>query len=144
MSTCEQWRLHCTSEGCVAVTFKMTEQVKQWICIKFCVKLEQFSEETIQMIQKATAMGNWGLAASSQQCTHSFITSLAEIFGKISNHPGDSASLQPRFGALRLLTFPKFKITFEREEISDRQWDSGKYDEAADGDWKNCVRYQGV
>ena len=41
------------------------------------------------------------------------------FFGEMSNHPGDSAPLQPRFGALRLLAFPKTKITFEREEISD-------------------------
>ena len=31
----------------------MTEQIEQQICIKFCVKLEHFSEENIQMIQKA-------------------------------------------------------------------------------------------
>ena len=44
---------------CVAVTFKMTEQVEQQICIKFCAKLEHSSKETIQMIQKAMATGNW-------------------------------------------------------------------------------------
>ena len=44
---------------CVAITFKMTEQVEQRICIKFCIKLEHSSVETIQMIQKAAAMGNW-------------------------------------------------------------------------------------
>ena len=37
----------------VAVTFKMTERVEQRICIKFCIKLEYSSAETIQMIQKA-------------------------------------------------------------------------------------------
>ena len=43
--------------------------------------------------------------------------------------------LQPRFGARQLLAFfPKTKITFEREEISDCRWDLGKYDKAADGD----------
>ena len=42
---------------CVAIAFKMTEQLEQQICIKFCVKLEH-SRETIWMIQKATAMGN--------------------------------------------------------------------------------------
>ena len=52
--------------------------------------------------------------------------------------------LQPRFVALRLLAFPQIKITFEREEISDCWWDSGKYDGAANGDWENCVRSQGV
>ena len=43
----------------VALTFKMTEQVKQQICIRFCIKLECSSMETIWMIQKAEAMGNW-------------------------------------------------------------------------------------
>ena len=41
----------------------MTEQVDQQICIKFCVKLEYSSVETILMNQKAAAMGNWWLAA---------------------------------------------------------------------------------
>ena len=44
----------------------------------------------------------------------------AEFFGKTSNHTGESVPLEPRFGALYLLAFPKTKITFEREEISDR------------------------
>ena len=38
---------------CVAIAFKMTEQLEQQICIKFCVKLELSSVETIRMIQKA-------------------------------------------------------------------------------------------
>ena len=32
--------------------------------------------------------------------------------------------------------FFKTNTTFEREEISDHQWDSGKYDGAADGNWE--------
>ena len=44
---------------CVAVTLKMTEQVKQQIYIKFCITLEYSSVETIRMIQKAAAMGDW-------------------------------------------------------------------------------------
>ena len=153
MCLCEQW-LHCTSQWgrsmtlsehvyCVAVTFKMTEQVEQRICIKFCIRLGHSSMETIQMIQKATAMGNWWLAASSWQCAHSCIMSCADFFCETSNHPGDSAPLQPRFGTLWLLAFPKTKITFEKEEISDHRWDAGKYNWAADGDWENCVRSQG-
>ena len=89
--------------------------VEQQTCIKFCVKFKHSSAETIQMIQKAAAMGNWWLAASSQQHAHSYITSHAEFFDDTSNHPGDSTTLQPRFGALWLLAFPKTKITFERE-----------------------------
>ena len=78
---------------CVAVTFKMTEQVEQWICIKFCSKLENSSAETIWMIQKATAMGNWWLAASLWQHACSCITSHAEFFVKTGNHAGDSVPL---------------------------------------------------
>ena len=44
---------------CVAITFKVTERVEQQICLKFCIKLEHSSVETIQMTQKAAAMGNW-------------------------------------------------------------------------------------
>ena len=121
----------------------MTELIEQRICIEFCINLEHSFAKTIQMIRKATAMGNWWLAVSTQQCTSSCITT-SVIFGKTSNPPGDSAPLQPRFGALWLLTFPKIKITFKREEISDIRWDLGKYDEAAGGNWTNCVRSQGA
>ena len=55
------------------------------------------------------------------------------VFGETSNHPDDSTPLQPRFGALWLLAFPKAKITFEREEITDYGWDSGEYDAAPVG-----------
>ena len=120
----------------------MTGWVEKQVCITVCIKLELSSVETILMIQKAAVMGNWWLAASSWQC--SCIMSHAEFFGKTSNHPGDSAPLQPRFSALKLLAFPKTKITFKREEISDHQWDSGRYEGAADGDWENCVRSQGA
>ena len=122
----------------------MTELVGQQICIQFCVKLEHSSMETIWTIQKAVTMGNWWLAASSGQHASSCVTSCVEFFGKTSNHPGDSAPLQPGFGTLRLLAFPKTKIIFKREEISDHWWDSGNYDGAADGDWENCVRPQGA
>ena len=44
----------------------------------------------------------------------------------------------------RLVAFPKTKITFEREELSDLWWDSGRYDRVTDGDWENCVRSQGA
>ena len=94
---------------CVAITFKMTEQIEQWICIKFYIKLGHSSMETIQRIQKATAMGNRWLAASSQQCAHSCITSHAEIFGKTSVHPGDWASYSPDLVPCDFLLFPKLK-----------------------------------
>ena len=124
----EQWQFRCTGQWgwnmplsehvyCVAVTFKMTEQIEHQICVRFCIKLEHSSTETIWMIQKVAAIGNWWLAASSCQQRPSCIMSSAEIFGKTSNHPGDSMPLHPRFSALWLLAFPKTKITFEKEDI---------------------------
>ena len=84
------------------------------------------------------------MAGSSWQHAHTCITSHAAVFGETSNHLDILAPLQLRFGTLRLLAFPETKITFEREEISDCWWDSGKYDKAADGNWENCVRSQGA
>ena len=60
----EQGRLLYTSQGqqkvtlsesvyYVVIELKMTERVKQSICIKCCVKLEHSSAETIWMMQKA-------------------------------------------------------------------------------------------
>ena len=119
VSTCTVWSL--------LNAFKMAEPGKQQISIKFCIKLEHSPMKTIWMIHKATVMGNLWLAASSRQHAHSCSTSRVESFGQTSNHPADSALVQPRLGALWLLAFPKIKITFEREEISDYQWDSGNY-----------------
>ena len=87
-------------------------------------------------------MGNWWLTASSPQHTLPCIMFHAEFFGKTSNHPSGSAPLQPRFGELHLLAFPKTIVIFERKEISGYWWDSGKYNRAADGGWENCVRSQ--
>ena len=67
----------------------------------------------------AAAIGNWWLAVSSRQQAHTCITSHTEIFCKTPNQSGDSVPLQPRFGVLWLLVFPKTKITFEREQIQN-------------------------
>ena len=80
---------------CVAVTVKMTERVEQQICIKFCIKLEDVSMETIWMIQKAAAMGNWRLAAPTQ-ASHPVQRFLAKHQITQVTQP----SLQPRFGTL--------------------------------------------
>ena len=75
----------------------------------------------MRSVHKAAAMGNWWLAASSQECILVCITSHTEFFRETSNHLGDLAPLQPRFGALWLMAFPKTKITFKREDTSDVQ-----------------------
>ena len=46
--------------------------------------------ERCNKTKTAAAMGNWRLAASSQQHICSSITSPKEVFGKTSNHSGDS------------------------------------------------------
>ena len=86
------------------------------------------------------ATGDWQLYHHNEptRASHFMQSFLAK------HHPGDSAPLQPSFGALQLLAFPQTKITFESEEISDHWWDSGKYDGTADGNWKNCVRFKGA
>ena len=95
----------------------MAEWVEQWICIKFWVKLEHSSVKTIQMIQKAAAMSNWWLAASSQQCAHSCVTSHSEFFSETSSHPGDSALLEPTFGTCNLWFFPKLKSPLKKKRF---------------------------
>jgi len=58
-------------------------------------------------------------SASLLQCACPFYSSRAGFYGKSSHHPGLSAPLQPRFGSLRLLAFPRTKIASECEEICD-------------------------
>jgi len=50
-----------------------------------------------------------------RQCAYPFYSSRASFFGKASHYPGLAALLQPRFGSLRLLDFPKTKIAVERD-----------------------------
>ena len=95
---------------CVAVTFKITEWVEQWICIKFCIKLKHFSAETIQMIQKAAAVGNWWLAASSWQHACSCITSCVEFFGKTSITQVTQSPYSPDLAPCDFWLFPKLKL----------------------------------
>ena len=58
-------------------------------------------------------------SASLRQGACPLYSSRAGFFGKVSHHPGLSAPLQPRFGSLRILAFPKDKITVERVEICE-------------------------
>ena len=127
----------------VGVTFKITEQVEQWMCIKFCIKLEHSSVETTGMIQKTRAVGNWWSAASSQQHTCSCITSCADFWQNIKS-PRWLSPHTAQIWCPVTSGFPKTKLPFEREDISDCGWDSGEYDGEADGGWENCVRSQGA
>ena len=122
---------------CVAITFKLSKKSN-----------ESASNSTLswnippwKLSQKAAAMDNWCITT-----THPLMHRIScRVFSaKYQITQGTQDPLQPKFGVLKLLAFPKTKITNEREETSDCGWDSGKYDRAADGDWENCVRSQGA
>ena len=127
---------------CVAITFKKTEWVEQWICIKFYIKFDYSSVETIRMIQKAAAMGSWWLAASSRQCACSCVTSCAEFFGETSNHPGDSDPYSPDLVLCNFWLFPKLKSPLKGKRFQAVNEIQENNDRAADGDWENSVRSQ--
>ena len=95
---------------CVAVLFKMTEQVEQGICIKFCIKLEHSSMETIWMTQKAAAMGNCWLA-TSQQRARSCITSPPPVQGFLAKHQITQVTqpYSPDLASCDFWLFPKLK-----------------------------------
>ena len=57
--------------------------------------------------------------SASSQCACPFYGSRAGFCGNALHHPCLSAPLQPRFGSLWLLVFPKAKITVQRQEICE-------------------------
>ena len=73
------------------------------------------------------ATGDWQLHHGSAP-THDHIS--CRVFWRNIKSPRWLTPLHPRFDTLRLLAFPQTKITFEREEIPDHWWDSGKDDRA--------------
>ena len=95
----EQWWLHCRQWGqqillgehvyCVAVAFKMTEKLEQLFCIKFCIWLEHFSMETIQMIQ--TAFGDDAMSAVQIKVWHKHFKDGQEYVER-DPHSGRSAT----------------------------------------------------
>ena len=69
------------------------------------------------MTQKVAAMGNWWLAASSWQRTHSCIMSHTEFFCETSNHPGDSAPYSPDLVPWDFWLFPELKSPLNGERF---------------------------
>ena len=57
------------------------------------------------------ATGDWQLRYDKAPAHASHL--VLKFFGKTSNHSGDSALLQPRFGALYCWLFPKLKSLLE-------------------------------
>ena len=100
----------------VAVTFKIAERVEPRIYIKFCVKLEHSSMETVQMIQKAAAMGKWLLPSEGHSdwlllmTTHPLMHRVScRVFLWNIESPRWLSPLQPRFGTCDFWLFPKLK-----------------------------------
>ena len=91
---------------------------------------------------KLWATGDWQLHHDNAPTHPSHL--LQSFLAKHQICSVTQAPLKPRFGTLKLLAFPKTKITFERQEISGHWWVSGKYNGAANCSWKNCVRSQGA
>ena len=95
----------------------MVKQVEQQIRIKFCIKLEHSSMETIQMIQEAAATGNWWLAASSQQYAQSRITSCVEFFSEHQITQLTQPPYSPDLGPYDFWLFPKLKSPLKGERF---------------------------
>ena len=95
------------------IMFKMNEGIQQRICIKFCIRLEPSSVKTIGMVQKATVMGNWWLAASLWQCTCSHITSCAEFLVKQQIAQVTQLPYTPDLVPCNFWLFPKLKSPFK-------------------------------
>ena len=97
-----------------AITFKMTEQVEQQICIKFCIKPEHSSTGTIGWFRRPQlrATGNWQLHHNNVPAHASHVV---QFFANHQITQVTQPPLEPRFGTLWLLAFPKIKITFEKK-----------------------------
>ena len=84
---------------CVAITFKMNEGVEQRICIKFLLSLNtlprNYSDDSEGCSYGQLVIGSF-IMTMRPLMRHV----LCRVFSKTSNHPGNSAPLQPRFGAL--------------------------------------------
>ena len=120
----------------------MTEQIEQWICIKFCI--EHSSVETIWMIKKSTAMGNWRLAASSRQHTHSCITSRTVFWQNIKSPRWISPSYSSVFTSCDFWLFRKLKSPLKGKRFQTIDEIQENMTEAADGDWETCLSSQGA
>ena len=95
---------------CVAIAFKMTKRVKQWICIRFYMKLECSFMQTIGWFRRPQlwASGDWQLYHNNMPAHASCL--VQRFFCKISNHPGDSAPLFSRdLVPCDFWLFPKLK-----------------------------------
>ena len=136
----------------VAVAFKMTEHAEQWICIKFALSLSIPLQKPFRWCRRPQlwATGDWQLhhdnvSTHASRVMQSFLWWLVMT----SNHPGDSAPIQPKFGALWLLAFPKTKVTLKgkrfrtidelQENMTGSWWQLGELCEVP-----RCLLWRGL
>ena len=125
---------------CVTIAFKTMSELSNKSASDFALSLNIPPRKLFGWFRRLQlwAAGDWQLHHDSAPAYASCV-----VFWWNIKSPTWLSPPTAQFGPLQLLAFPNTKITFEREEIPDWR-DSGKYNEAADGDWENCVRSQGA
>ena len=98
------------------------------------VKLEHSSMETIQMIQKATAMGNRWLAVSSRQCTCSGFIVSCSFLGKHQITQVTQPLYSPDLMHYDFWLSPKLKSPLKGKRFQTVN--------EIQENWENCVRSQ--
>ena len=87
------------------------------------------------MIQKAVAMGNWWVAASSGQCTCSCITSHAELFATLQITQVTQTPYSPNLVPWEFWLFPKLKSPVKGKRF--QTINETQENRVADRDWEN-------
>ena len=82
----------------------MTKWVEQWICIRFCIKLQKLCGWFRRLQLWAT--GDWQLHHNHASA---HVSRLLQFFGKTSSHPGNSAPYSPDVAPCDFWLFPKLK-----------------------------------
>ena len=102
---------------CVAVAFKMTDQVQQPICIKFCFKLEHSSAETIGWFRRPQlrATGDWQLHHNNAPTNASHLMQSFLVKHQITQvtQPPCSPDLMP----CNFWLFPKLKSPLKGKRL---------------------------
>ena len=125
------------------------EWVEQQIYITFCMKHEHSSMETIRMIQKATAMGNWWLEGSLWQHVHSCINPIQSFSAKHQITQVTQLPYNPYLAPCNFWLFPKLKSPFKgkrfqtineiQENIMGSWWQTEEQCEAP-----RCLLWKGL
>ena len=87
----------------------MTEWIEQWICTKFCVKLEHSSTETIWMIQETAVMGQLVIGSFIMTTCPLMHHILCRVFLQNIQSPRWLSPYGPYLAPCNFWLFPKLK-----------------------------------